>query len=153
MTTNFTSHFVIHTRADGETHTKLADDAPAWLEDAVREAHQGDLPNDWVYAECRAAAEAFDAGDLAAVEDNDDCVHDHADARVEVYTRELYQWAADLCLTDTFAAAKGEATDVGLPEDPEDQLKAIQYAAIRHVADVVRQACRAAVKAAEAPPW
>ena len=63
MTTNFTSHFVIHTRADGETFTTLADDAPAWLQEAVREAHQGDLPNDWVYAECRAAAEAFDAGE------------------------------------------------------------------------------------------
>ncbi len=149
MTTNFTSHFVIHTRADGETHTKLADDAPAWLEDAVREAHQGDLPNDWVYAECRAAAEAFDAGDLAAAED--DCVHDHADARVEVYTRELYQWAADQCLTHTFAAARLGAADLGATA--EDQIKVIQYAAIRHVADVVRQACRAAVKAAEAPPW
>lgn len=143
---NLASHFVTRTRSDYVTYVTLTDDAPAWLKDAVREAHHGALPNDWIYAECKAAVEAFDEGTFAGSDEDDDCVHDHADSRVEVYTQALYQWAADHCLTDIFAAAKQEAMDVGLPEDTEDQIKSVQYAAIRHVADTMRQACLAAAR-------
>lgn len=145
MTTDFATHFTANTRANGDTYFSTSEGCPAWLRDAVREAHQGTLPNDWIYAECRAAVAAFDAGDLAD-EDGDD-VHGYVDGRVDVYTKDLYQWAADLCLTDTFAAAEEEARDMGLPEETEDRIKWIQYAAVRHVADTMYQACAQAAKA------
>lgn len=151
MTTHFAAHFETKPRPDfsvraGEPFTTLKDDAPPWLKEAVREAHQGDLPLDWIYAECAAAAEAIDAGDLDLA-DADDDVHAHADSRVDVYTKQLYQWAADHCLTDTWASAEQEARDMGLPEETEQRIRAIQYAAVRHVADVMKQACTRAVVA------
>ena len=146
MTTNFASHFVTETREGNETYTTLADGRPDWLHDAVRDAHQGALPNDWIYSECNAAVEAFDAGDLA----DEDAVNEYVDGRVDVYTKELYQWAADFCLTETFAAAEQEARDMGLPEETEKRLQCIQYAAIRHIADTMREACAKAVAATEA---
>jgi|HubBroStandDraft_2_1064218.scaffolds.fasta_scaffold00990_12 hypothetical protein len=156
MTTTFASHFITKTRnpvtwtgteAGGEPFTTLADDAPEWLRSAVREAHHGTLPTDWIYAECLAAAEMFDAGDLVDSEEDDGDVHAYADSRVDVYTKTLYEWAADFCLTDTWAEAEQEAKDMGLPEETEKRIAVIQYAAIRHIADTMRRACIAAKSA------
>lgn len=122
--------------------------APEWLQAAVREAHQGSLPSDWIYAECKAAVEAFDDGSLDDSED-DDSVHAHVDGRVDVYTQGLYQWAADFCLMPTWAAAEQEAEDMGMPDETERRVAAIQYAAIRHIADTMRQACKTFVQSAE----
>ncbi|HEV2310777.1 MAG TPA: hypothetical protein VGU73_09645 [Acidimicrobiia bacterium] len=155
MTTNFARYFTTGTRESGKTFTKLTDDAPEWLKTAVREAHQGTLPNDWIYAECRAAVEAVDSGALDVEDEDDDDVHNHADAQVDVYTQELFQWAADFCLTDTFSAAEEEAENMGYGEDDDvsKRLAAIQYAALRHIADTMKQACKAtADKCAVAVP-
>lgn len=142
MTTNFASHFETKTRADstqpGEHFTTLSESRPAWLQEAVREAHQGDLPVDWIYAECKAAVEAFDEGYFT---DDEDTVHAHTDGRVDVYTQALYQWAADFCLTNTWTEAESEAQDMGLPEETEKRIACIQYAAIRHITDTMRDAC------------
>jgi hypothetical protein len=142
MTTTFASHFKTETRADGAHYVTLVEGKPEWLQEAVREAHQGTLPSDWIYAECKAAVEAFDAGELA----DEDAVFDHVEGRVDVYTKSLYQWAADFCLTGTWASAEQEATDMGLPDETEKRIAAIQYAAIRHVADAMRDACARAAK-------
>jgi hypothetical protein len=148
MTTAFARHFVTHTRGAADiTYVTLTEGAPDWLKEAVREAHQGTLPSDWIYAECQAATIAFDEGTLDDSED-DDCVHEHTDSRIDTATKDLYQWAADFCLTDTFAAAEEEATDMGMLEEKETvkRIMSVQYAAIRHVTDVMRQACIKAVK-------
>jgi hypothetical protein len=129
------------TRDNGEYFVHLKDDAPEWLSDAVRDAHQGTLPNDWIYAECLAAVEAFDFGDF-----DEDYIHEHADGRVDVYTRELYQWAADMCLTDTWANAEAEAAEMGLVEETEKRLAVIQYCAIRYIAEAMLNACKDAAK-------
>ena len=150
--TNFVSHFIAKVRdktnSDGaaESFITLADDRPEWLQTAVRETHQGTLPNDWIYEECRAAVEAFDEGTLDDSEENDGDVHAYADSRVDVYTKALYEWAADFCLTETWSTAEQEAKDMGLPEETTKRIVFIQYAAIRHIADTMRQACIAAVK-------
>jgi hypothetical protein len=132
-------HFEKKTRDSGESFFTLADDAPEWLCDAVRDAHQGTLPNDWIYSECRAAVEAFDEGTL----DDEDAIHEHADNQVDVYTRELYRWAADMCLTDTWAEAEEEAKDLGdRLEDTEKRLAVIQYCAIARIAGTMLNACK-----------
>lgn len=153
MPTNFASHFETKTRATvsgrSESFVTLAASRPEWLLEAVREAHQGDLPNDWVYAECKAAVEAFDVGDLTDEEDPDDDVHAYADAQVDVYTKNLFQWAADFCLTDTWACALQEAKDMGMRDgELERQIALVQYSAIRHIADTMKLACAKAVTAA-----
>lgn len=129
------------TRDSGERFVTLNDDAPDWLQSAVRDA-QGTFPNDWIYAECLAAVEAFDSGDF-----DEDYIHEHADGRVDVYTRELYQWAADMCLTDTWANAEEEAKELGGAEASiEQRLTSIQYCAIRYIAEVMLNACKDAAK-------
>lgn len=142
MTTNFSKHFVTRLRSvtdPDSAYVTLADDRPDWLQDAVRAAHQGTLPNDWIYAECRAAVEAFDdnGGDI-----DEDAAHEYVDGRVEVMTKELFQWAADFCLTDTWASAEEEAADAGLPEMMDSRIAAVQYAAVRHIAETMFEACR-----------
>ena len=139
MTTNFAKHFVTRSRDGGTTFFyTLADDAPEWLKVAVREAHQGTLPNDWVYEACRDAAEAVDSVVLDVEDDDDDDVHSYADGQVDVYTKDLFQWAADFCLTDTWANAHQEARDMGMRDgDLDRQVACVQYAALRHIADSV----------------
>lgn len=111
----------------------LTDEAPEWLQDAVYEAHQGTLPCDWIYEECKAA---FDA----ELED-EDAVHEHADSRVDIYTKNLAQWYADMCLTSTYGYAEDEAKDMGCADgDINRQLMAIQYCAIRFIASTIMQA-------------
>ena len=147
------SYFVTGKRDNGETFAKCTDDAPQWLRDAIMTAHDSDLPNDWVYAECRAACEAIDEGSLGANDDDDgrDDGRDHADGRVDVYTRALFMWAADMCLTDTFASAEQDAEDGAgtLEGTTVQQLTVIQYYAIRRIAAIMCEAYHAAKEAAE----
>lgn len=125
------------TRHDGTKFVTLADNRPDWLHDAVYEAHQSDLPNDWIYAECEAACDAIDDGSLT----DEDSLHSHADCRVDVYTRDLYQWAADMCLSDTFAAAESDAEDIGdPPNETEKRLAQLQYYAIARIARIMLEA-------------
>jgi hypothetical protein len=146
MTTNYASHFVSSKRDNGDTFVTLSPDRPGWLQDAVYAAHLDTLPNDWIYEECRAAVEAFDSGELDAEGDG---VHDFADSRVDVYTKILYQWAADFCLTDTWAEAESEASDCGMPDETEKRIAVIQYMAIRRIAETMREACEGAKEESE----
>lgn len=131
------SYFATETRADGTRYTCLTYAAPDWLMQAVRDAHQGDFPNDWIYEECRAAADAIDEGSIRTCDD----IHQHADCRVDVYTKNLYQWAAEFCNSDTFAAAEESADDIGQTSGSTvDRLATVQYCAIEHIAHVILDA-------------
>jgi hypothetical protein len=137
------SFFVTGKRDNGEMFVSLKDERPEWLHEAVHAAHGSDLPNDWIYAECRAACDAIDDGSLTLAEDSDDGLHEHADSRVDIYTRELYQWAADMCLSDAYANAESEAADIlGDESDTIKRLGAIQYCAIRSIAATILDAAR-----------
>ena len=128
------SFFVTGKRNNGETFVSLKDERPEWLHDAVHTAHGSDLPNDWIYRECEAACDAIDEGSLT----DDDSVHEYADSRVDIYTRDLYQWAADMCLSDTYAGAESEAGDfLGEESDTIKRLSAIQYCAIGAIARII----------------
>lgn len=122
--------FITDKRDDGKSFVKLADDAPEWLEDAVRDAHHGTFPDDWIYAECKAAYDAFQENDGERPDD-----YEHADGRVDIYTKERYQWAADMRLTDLFSLAEGEAAEIyGRKDDVSERIGVVQYCAIRMIA-------------------
>jgi hypothetical protein len=128
------SFFETHTRSNGEKFCTLTDSSPEWLQDGIRAAHSGDMPSDWIYAECRAACEAIDRGDLST----EDEAYSYADGRVDVYTRDLYQWAADMCLGYVFANATEEAADViGDESTTEKRISMVQYCAIRSIASAM----------------
>ena len=97
---SLTHHFVIANRADGKPYAYLADDCPDWLREAVRDAHDGESPNDWRYWVARRIVD-----DLTGVDaPDDDFLYDYAQvyevadriADVETtYTYDVLQWAAE----------------------------------------------------------
>jgi hypothetical protein len=128
-------------RSDGEV-VCLKDSAPEWLRDAVREAHGGSLPNDWIYDECRAACGEIDE-DRFSGRYPEDVVHEHADGQVDVYTSKLFAWAADMCNSGIYADAESEASDlVSADASTEDRIKAIQYCAIQRITYAMIEAWR-----------
>lgn len=92
--------FVGAVRSDGSEYVLLTDDAPDWLKDAVREAHDFELPDDWRYATAAAIAVSLDeALDEEGVDgwgwDGwDDWVMSTAEALVDVYNTDLARWLA-----------------------------------------------------------
>ena len=128
------SFFVTGKRDNGETFRAPYRRAPQWLHDAVRDAHAGDFPNDWIYRECRPRA----TRSMRGVSRMTTPCHEYADSRVDIYTRDLYQWAADMCLSDTYAGAESEAGDfLGEESDTIKRLSAIQYCAIGAIARII----------------
>jgi hypothetical protein len=85
-TTTLAAYFQRRTREDGSTYVTLAEDRPEWLYDAVRDAHDGELPNDWRYQICSAIVDAL--ADGAEPEEI-------ADSLVDVYTHDLLAWLSD----------------------------------------------------------
>lgn len=145
-------------RENGEAFVTLQEGAPDWLIGAVREAHDGALPNDWVYAECFAVCEAIDDGALTVspeIDDDMEDFHGYVDARVDIYIKDRFRWALDMCLTELFANAEERATELCSEAMPmADRLGAVQYAAIERIAEAMLEAVReflAAQPQTEAP--
>jgi len=140
------SYFVTGKRDNGEEFVSLVEGRPEWLHEAVRVAHQGDLPSDWVYAACRAACDAIDEGSITRDGDDDDGLHEFANAQVDVYTEERFKWAAHACLSSLYASAEEEAEELGAKDSSTiaDRLGTIQYCALRAIAATIRDAWTAA---------
>lgn len=140
------SHFVTKKRGRGPkapTFVSLKDNAPAWLRDAIYDAHTGDGPRDWIYAECEAACLAIDDGALAS----DDDLHEYADGQVDIYTADRFAWAAEMCLSGTMAHAEEALEDMGGHTGTlADQLGALQYCAIEAIAATIFHAYETAVE-------
>lgn len=87
------TYFQTKTRENGETFYALADDAPEWVDDAVRDCHDGELPNDWRYT---IIADLFEQ----LLENPDD---EYAGAGlVDIYNRDLAQWLAGNLYRDSY---------------------------------------------------
>lgn len=145
--TTLSKFFETRTRDNGESFVTLVDDAPEWLEDAIREAHQSDLPNDWIYEECRAVCEAVDCDELSP-----ESVHEHADSRVDIDTSSLFQWAADMCGSSAFSEAEERAVELGAQQAGKplwERLGVIQFCAIAFIAETMLAAIENARSAEE----
>jgi len=141
---NLSKFFVDDKRDNGESFVKTTDDRPEWLQDAIREAHCSDLPNDWIYETSRAVCGAIDDGALT----DDDSLHEWSDSYVDVYTRDRMQWVSDMCLSGTFANAENEAEDMGCETtDMTERAGVLQYCAIRNIASIILQAYQSAKEA------
>ena len=125
--------------AGWDSFVRLKDDAPAWLKAAVYKAHQGTLPNDWIYLQCQAACEAIEERDEVALEDAD-WFYEHVEGEVDVYTKDRFQWAAYFCLSDTFSEAEERAKELTLVNDTNERLGVIQYCAIEFITQTILDA-------------
>lgn len=124
----------------------LTDERPEWLYDAVHAAHSNgsDLPNDWIYSVVRDVCRAIDDDELSADladSDDDGRLHEWVDGQVDIYTKALYQWQADMCQTSLYSEAEERLSDMGSEGTTgEKRVAALQYNAIESIAQTVLSA-------------
>ncbi len=102
--------FTSHMRGDTRI-TVLTDDAPSWCRDAVYKAHDGRLPDDWIYESCQSIACS-----IADYDDPDsarDASGEIADSNVDIYNHARLQWLAAGWADETDEAN----SDAGTPGD------------------------------------
>lgn len=141
--------FVTAKRDDGTEFDKLRDDAPGWCRDAVREAHDDELPDDWRFTTCRALADAL----LEHVEYNDgeiddDWQHEAVDGQVDVYYSDLLDW---LRVGTRYTYVDDARAEYGNDAD-QDFMKSVataQYYAISQMAGILERAVREAAEEIE----
>lgn len=119
-------------RDDGSTFIALGgpdDGLRGIARDAIRAAHEDELPNDWRYAVCRAATEEL----LASGEDAElsDVAVSTAELISTVYTGELLHWYAG---TPTRIAYAEETEEFGTSEDLISRLHLGQFLAAERAA-------------------
>lgn len=122
------TYFQRKSRETGETFYCIADDAPDWVVDAVRDCHDGELPNDWRY---ETVAAIFDC-----VADGWDDSAEIANGLTDIYNSDLLQWLSD---NATRADYIDEARAEWLTGDANliAQVMAGQYLAIEEMASQI----------------
>ena len=92
------SALITDTREDGSSFIKTAPDSPDWIRDAIREAHDGEFPNDARYSLISDAATSI----------SDQCFDSADDARESV--RELSGDIVPICTADQLAWFAGNTS-------------------------------------------
>lgn len=95
----FASSFETRQRDTGEEFVCLVDGSPDWMRDAIREAHGGRMPCDYLYRACKAAvdhfAETLEESGREMLDDSHDAAFDFAESFVSVYHADRFAWLAD----------------------------------------------------------
>jgi hypothetical protein len=102
-------------QSDSEPFVTLSDDCPEWFHQAVMEAHGVELPNDWVYAMCRAIVAELEGFDADA--DVYDVANDVADALLPIYNADRVAWLAENIGRSSWG---DDAKSLGLTQEPSD---------------------------------
>jgi hypothetical protein len=127
-TRTLSDYFERRTRDNGESFYTLADGTLDWLHDAVREAHDGELPNDWRYEIC--------AHIVSSLEDDPDAdAAELADSLVDVYNVDRVRWLAE----DISRAAYVDEAD-GPDDDVIGRIGYGQYVCIDRMVSILADA-------------
>lgn len=99
------SFLVTTTATDGQRLVTFHDDAPDWVRAAVREAHDGEWPNNWRFEVCAQMLEALaehlgdspwrSADNAVAEFEESDAYTELIDGMVDTGHKALAQWLAD----------------------------------------------------------
>jgi hypothetical protein len=138
--------FETRTRGDGSSFDTLKEAGPAhtpdWVIDAIREAHDDELPNDWRYSAVRAAFEAI--ADGTTIDD----AGEWADGMVDVYNSDRLRWVADYGgraeLCDEAAEEMGSPNATLI-----DRIGLGQYVTLERIFSTIYNACEEAAEASE----
>lgn len=122
-----------------KTFYSLKRGSPQWMTDAIREAHSGIFPNDWIYHSCKNIAGSMSDTDPS---DWDDRVSEWADGEVDVYNADRTRWLAshldfgsevDDAVEELGHSDQGIFGDIGIG----------QYCVLQRIAYALIQAVRA----------
>lgn len=86
------SSFEKREREDGSSFLALCSGSPDWIRSAVREAHEGELPNDSRYELIRDAALALSEGSFSDEKDAREALHELAADLSQPSSHELLEW-------------------------------------------------------------
>lgn len=89
------SSFEAKTRDDGSPFIALTSTCPDWVSDAVRAAHEDELPNDERYALIRSASDSIADQCFDDADDARESIWELANDLVPCYTSEILSWFAD----------------------------------------------------------
>lgn len=90
------SSFERSSREDGSTFWKLSSSSPEWMTDAIREAHDGELPNDSRYELIRDCLQALSDDGVESQEEALEASHELSLNLMPTYTGELLQWFSEM---------------------------------------------------------
>lgn len=79
-----------------ESFVVLKDDAPEWMVDAVRTAHDDELPNDWRFRICSRIADWISESGFENADSTTDDTLDFAADAADQITPDLMAWLADI---------------------------------------------------------
>ena len=121
-------YFEAKSRDNGEAFYSLTDDRPDWLYEAVREAHDGEFPDDWRYKMCHSIACWLD--DDEPTEDN---IFEFADGATDIYNADRLRWLASSLdrvdyVNDALAEGAGQDNRDGMQDKAFDLVAAIGWA-------------------------
>lgn len=128
----FSEAFVMRTRAAGAEYFALREGSPQWMTDAIREAHDDELPNDWRYAKCSELADHISecAADGMTVDEIREETNVSA-MEPDVYTSDLLSWYANN--VSRLGYADQAAKEWGQSDDIDGQLRDGQAFAINQM--------------------
>jgi hypothetical protein len=127
--TTYSDYFVTGTRDDGTSFVSLRDDRPDWLQQAVYDAHDDEMPNDWRYAMCERIVSAIDDGVTG--------VDELVDSLVDTWTADRLAWLSDNIGRVSYV---DDAIDDGLVDCSAGLVAMIgvgQYVTISQMVDVI----------------
>lgn len=101
------SAFETKQRDNGESFVTLKRDAPEWMTKVIYNAHDGEMPNDWIFNSVFEAA--FFIQDLDQLEDGDASMF--AEQQTQIYGADLMKWA-----TDNIELVDETVHNVGFPD-------------------------------------
>lgn len=90
------SSFKESTRSDGSKHLILSAGSPDWMTEAVREAHDEELPNDSRYQLIRDCLQALSDDGVESLEEALEASYELSKDLVPVFTGELLQWFSQM---------------------------------------------------------
>ena len=103
------SALITDTRSDGSSFIKTAPDYPEWIRDAIREAHDGELPNDARYSLISDAANSISDQCFASADDARDSGYELSGNIVPICTADLLAWfGGNMSRLDDCDAAREE---------------------------------------------
>ena len=83
-------YFTTKKRTNGEDYATLRADRPDWLYEAVRDAHDSELPNDWRYNTCAAICASLD--DNLDEHNLDNWAAEFAEDTTDISNSDLLAW-------------------------------------------------------------
>lgn len=128
---SFSNQFETVKRGDDEIIT-LKDDCSEELRESVREAHDGRLPNDWIYATYANLMQKLTDYEIETIDDVEEYRAEIVDGEVDFSNYSLYQWLAD----NNQEYVNEAVSEFGIESKDFDITKLVQMGQYKHIDNI-----------------